>query len=333
MKKHIYALWAFFILFSQSIAASVEVRSTHMTTGDGVANNSIRYIYQDSKGFIWMGTLNGLSRYDGNSFVTYRPEGGNKISLIDHRIRDLEEDKNGFLWIATSAELFSCYDLKKDCFVDFTGCGEYEQLYSYKMTDREGNVWLWQDGNGCRKVTYMNGEFTSVVFKKENNNLPSNNVTYISEDEQGRVWIGSHDGIAQVVGDKAVLVEENHDASKMMSFGKDVFFLSGTGTISLKREGEDSRIVTRLGEGSKVYSTMRLQNDWIVFTEDGSYVFNLRTHQVSRDTELNIARGQVQIDNRGNFWIYNHTGKVWYVNAKTRFVKSFQLIPADKVNY
>ena len=47
MKKHIYTLWAFFILFSQSIAASVEVRSTHMTTGDGVANNSIRYIYQD----------------------------------------------------------------------------------------------------------------------------------------------------------------------------------------------------------------------------------------------------------------------------------------------
>lgn len=44
-------------------------------------------------------------------------------------------------------------------------------------------------------------------------------------------------------------------------------------------------------------------------------------------------KGQVQIDNRGNFWIYNHTGKVWYVNAKTRFVKSFQLIPADKVNY
>ena len=44
--------------------------------------------------------------------------------------------------------------------------------------------------------------------------------------EQGRIWIGSHDGIAQVVEDKAVLVEENHDASKMMSFGKDVFFLS-----------------------------------------------------------------------------------------------------------
>ena len=85
-------------------------------------------LYQDSKGFIWMGTLNGLSRYDGNSFVTYRPEGGNKISLMDHRIRDLEEDKNGFLWIATSAELFSCYDLKKDCFVDFTIVGNMNNI-------------------------------------------------------------------------------------------------------------------------------------------------------------------------------------------------------------
>lgn len=46
---------------------------------------------------------------------------------------------------------------------------------------------------------------------------------------------------------------------------------------------------------------MRLQNDWIVFTEDGSYVFNLKTHQVSLDTELNIKKGQVQIDNRGIF--------------------------------
>ena len=336
MKIHIFSLWVFFILLSQSVVASVEVRSTHMTTGDGIANNSIRYIYQDSKGFIWMGTLNGLSRYDGNSFVTFRPEGGDKISLIDHRIRDLEEDKNGFLWIATSAELFSCYDLKKDCFVDFTGCGEYKQFYGYKMTDHEGNIWLWQDGNGCRKVTYADGEFTSVVFKKEKKNLPSDKVAYVSEDEQGRIWIGTHEGVAQVVGDKAVLVDSNHDAFRTISFGKEVFFLSERGLISMKKEGKDSRTIARLdGDKSetKVYGTMRLQSDWIIFTENGSYVFNLKKHQVRRDAELDIERGQVQTDNRGNFWICNHTGKVWYVNAKTQAVKTFQLIPADKVNY
>ena len=336
MKKHIFFLWVFFVLLSRNAGASVEVRSTHMTTGDGIANNSIRYIYQDSKGFIWMGTLNGLSRYDGNSFVTFRPEEGDKLSLTDHRIRDLEEDKNGFLWIATSAELFNCYDLKKDCFVDFTGCGEYRQYYGYKITDREGNVWLWQDGNGCRKVTYADGRFTSVTFKKEKDNLPSNKVTYVFEDEQGRIWIGSHEGVALVEGDKAVLVESNHDASKILSFGKDVFFLSATGRISLKRNNENSRIIAYLGENKtekKVYSTMRLQDDWIIFTEDGGYVFNLKTHRISKDAELDIEKAQVQADNRGNFWIYNHTGKVWYVNSRNRSVKTFQLIPTDKVNY
>lgn len=336
MKKHIYFLWAFFVLLCQTVAASVEVRSTQMTTEDGIANNSIRYIYQDSKGFIWMGTLNGLSRYDGNSFVTFRPEVSNKISLMDHRIRDLEEDKNGFLWIASSAEVFSCYDLKKDCFVDFTGCGEHDQAYGYKMTDREGNVWLWQDGNGCRKVTYVDGEFTSVVFKKEKHNLPSDNITYVFEDERGRIWIGSREGVALVAGGKAELVEGNHDAFEAVSYDMDVFFLSSKGNISQKREGENSRIVARLGEGqsgTKVYSTLRLQDDWIVFTNHGGYVFNLKTHQVSRSAELDIAKGLAQMDNRGNFWICNHTGKVWYVNAKTRVIKTFQLIPADKVNY
>ena len=93
------------VLFSLYVAADVEIRSEHLTTSNGISNNSVRCMYQDSKGFIWMGTLNGLSRYDGNSFVTYRPSQKGGIALGDHRIRDLVEDKNGFLWIATSAEV------------------------------------------------------------------------------------------------------------------------------------------------------------------------------------------------------------------------------------
>ena len=103
------------VLFSLYVAADVEIRSEHLTTSNGISNNSVRCMYQDSKGFIWMGTLNGLSRYDGNSFVTYRPSQKGGIALGDHRIRDLVEDKNGFLWIATSAEVYICYDLPREC--------------------------------------------------------------------------------------------------------------------------------------------------------------------------------------------------------------------------
>ena len=336
MKLHILFLWVFFFVLNLSASASVEVRSTHMTTGAGVANNSIRYIFQDSKGFIWMGTLNGLSRYDGNSFVTFRPEGGDKLSLADHRVRDLEEDKNGFLWISTSAQLFSCYDLKKDCFVDFTGSGEYGQYYDRRVTTQNGDIWLWQEGNGCRKVMYKDDAFTSIAFKKEKNNLPSNKVTYVFEDERGTIWIGSREGVARLKGDKAVMAESNHDAFAVQSHGNEVFFLSTNGKISVNKEGDHNRIITRLAEGNSgltVFGTLRLNDDWVIFTSDGGYVFHMTSRQVSRASDLDIRNGQVQVDNRGNFWIYNRTGKVWYVNAKTRAVKTFQLIPTEKVNY
>ena len=88
----------------------IELRSRQVGTNDGLPSNSIRYMFQDSKGFLWMGTLNGLSRYDGNSFLTFQPEPNktDRISLADNRINKLVEDKNGFLWIGTFPELYSC---------------------------------------------------------------------------------------------------------------------------------------------------------------------------------------------------------------------------------
>ena len=95
----------YLLLSILNTSASVEVRSTHMTTTDGLANNSVCYVFQDSKGFIWMGTLNGLSRYDGNTFVTLLPEGdtqSGRLSLSSNHVRSISEDRNGFLWLETS---------------------------------------------------------------------------------------------------------------------------------------------------------------------------------------------------------------------------------------
>ena len=100
MQRHLL-IFTFLVSFVLNAYSAIELRSTQMRTSDGLPNNSIRYIYQDSKGFLWLATLNGLSRYDGNSFLTFRPEIGDEVSLADNRIYDLTEDKDGFLWIST----------------------------------------------------------------------------------------------------------------------------------------------------------------------------------------------------------------------------------------
>ena len=156
-------------LMNLSGYASVKVHVQYLTTADGLSNNSVRYIYQDSKGFIWMSSLNGLNRYDGNSFRTFLPKNNGRISLADRRVKHLYEDNNGFLWISTSADRFSCYDLKKDCFVDFTGCGEHEDLYGY-MT-KSGY------GDGGKAVGVYNIEKASLFRKSLMRKVDNSNRT------------------------------------------------------------------------------------------------------------------------------------------------------------
>lgn len=318
--------------------ATVEVRSRHMTTHDGIANNSIRCIFQDSKGFIWMGTLNGLSRYDGNNFVNFHPEAG-RLSLADHRIRRIDEDRNGFLWINSITELYSCYDLKHGRFVDFTGCGEYAQPYGDKLQASNGDIWLWHKSNGCRRVRWADGRFTSVTFRKEKGNLPSDHVTYVYEDSRKRIWIGTDEGVVLVDGEdgQTRLVINLPNAYRAYSYGGQVFFFSSGGVISRMEEGaSEAREVARLPRGGSrrtVQGVMPLQGDWYIFTSAGGYKFNFRTCQVAAAGELNIPNGHVIRDNRGNHWIYNHTGCVWYVDTQTKSVRQFRFMDASKMGY
>ncbi len=330
-------LFLFFILHS---FASIEIRSKQITTSNGLANNSVRYIFQDSKGFIWMGTLNGLCRYDGNSFLTFKPQYGNNLSLVDHRIYDLEEDKNGFLWINTSAELYSCYDLKHDCFVDFTGKGELKQSYSKKFFAKNGDVWLWHSGNGCRQVKYENGAFTSVTYKKKNGNLTSDLVVFVSEDSRGNIWIGTQRGLTKVTGGSSTVVDNSRSFFKSTTYKGQTYFVTDRNEIlwynpvSNKLQAIAS---SSLVEGiATPTGCLELNNEWIIFTSNGIYVFNFDTKKLYKNNSLfneTILSGSSLIDNKGNCWIYNHTGKVWYVNVRTKKVKSFQLIPQNKINY
>ena len=144
MKKNTFLILSLLLLYLYPLSASVEIRSNKLTTGDGLANNSTRYMMQDSKGFIWLGTLNGLSYYDGNSFVNIYPDINNPLSLADSRIRSMEEDPNGFMWISTISSFISCYDLRHGCFVDFTGNGEYKENYSKFIILSDNSIWLWR---------------------------------------------------------------------------------------------------------------------------------------------------------------------------------------------
>ena len=338
--KNALLIFAFLSFYLSSVHASVEIRSNKLTTGDGLANNSIRYMFQDSKGFMWMGTVNGLSYYDGNSFVSIYPDPNLPISLADPRIRNMEEDSNGFLWIATLSSLYSCYDLKHGRFVDFTGCGEYKQSYSKKIIASDQSVWLWDTNNGCRRVVYQDGQFSSQAYKKESGNLSSDEVLFVyeSNDSPGHVWIGTRQGLWKYHEGKLEAMDTQGESWEHI-FSYDQYTCIITGKKEIYRHSlsnnrlEKIASLTELGDTGVITGSLRLQHQWVMFTATGSYILDPVTGKLRRFSRLNIKNGNVTRDNKGNAWVHNYTGNVWYVNTSTGDIKPFQFLSSEHLGY
>src|SRR5687767_12140511 len=85
----------------------------------GLSQSSVKAIFQDSRGFLWFGTEDGLNRYDGYSFKTFKPEPSNSNSLSDGWITDIVEDQNGYLWIGTRLGGLNRYDPFNGQFIQY----------------------------------------------------------------------------------------------------------------------------------------------------------------------------------------------------------------------
>ena len=79
--------------------AQLYFKAKTLTVANGLSDNRVTCFYKDKKGFMWIGTRNGLNRYDGHSFKIFRPQPGNSIS--NEVINDIAEDSRGRIWVAT----------------------------------------------------------------------------------------------------------------------------------------------------------------------------------------------------------------------------------------
>lgn len=84
------------------VQAYSNINFKDITIEDGLAQATVERIYQDSRGYIWIGTYDGLNRYDGKDFKVYRYEEDSQNSIASNTIIAIEEDNNGYLWVGTA---------------------------------------------------------------------------------------------------------------------------------------------------------------------------------------------------------------------------------------
>ena len=183
------------------------------TTADGLADNDVRCLIQDSEGALRIGTKEGgLSRYDGSEFVSFTTADG----LADNDIRCVHQDSQEHFWIGTRRSGVSCYDAGQ--FVNFTAAdGLSGDSISDILQDREGNIWFACDQRGMsrynptdisvvsdesvhqaitldsdEKLWWTSGDILSHFDGEGTSHYPFEDIILeIVEDREGQLWIGT----------------------------------------------------------------------------------------------------------------------------------------------
>ncbi len=95
------------------------IRFEHISLEQGLSQSVINVIFQDSMGFLWIGTEDGLNRYDGYGFKVYKPEDENEDSLSNRWITSIVEDDDGYVWIGTRQGGLNRFDPRSGLFTVF----------------------------------------------------------------------------------------------------------------------------------------------------------------------------------------------------------------------
>src|SRR6185503_14571391 len=102
-----------------NIAPGSIVQFEHLTIEDGLSQNAGLAIFQDSKGYLWIGSQDGLNRYDGFNFKIYKQDPEDPSSISHNSILAITEDKDGYLWIGTWGGGLNRFDPVTETFVSY----------------------------------------------------------------------------------------------------------------------------------------------------------------------------------------------------------------------
>lgn len=291
----VYIVIAAIIIFASAplFAKGDRIRIERVSLEEGVSHNMVFSVLQDSKGFMWFGTMFGLIKYDGKKYTVYRHDPKRDSTLSNDDIVSMLEDSHGNLWAGSFGGGLNKFNRATGNFERYdVGFFNLEDEWNGRIwalnEDKENFIWIGTDGAGLFKLNPYTKEY-KVFRKNEDDSLSSISSNYVNDiliEDDGSLWLGTG---------KGVLNKFNESTSKFEHY-----------EIKLTPGLEDTKFITKISNDEN--------NRFWLATDNGIIIFNKETKKFTRpqSAELNRLNGTpingIYKDTENRIWIGSGVG-------------------------
>ncbi|MEI8271832.1 MAG: two-component regulator propeller domain-containing protein, partial [Paludibacter sp.] len=278
---------------------------SHYSIKEGLSEINVQSILQDKKGQMWFATFDGLNKFNGYTFKTYKTNPGQLSGLENYRIIRIKEDQKGYLWVQTYDDHIYQFDIQTETFLQVPQCqkefADYKVRFKNMYTLDDGSVWLAGDDDGCFKVTYDAENHLSIIqFNKNNDLLTSNKINSIYLDSKRNTWILTSNGVnlLKPKSNKPIklLQEKENGAFLSILENQNYIWLGGEhGKLRYYDLQEESFEVLMIPCPSDIIAIKKITKDELFFlsNHNGFFIYNTVNQHL---TAFNKSNGSGLID-------------------------------------
>lgn len=289
--KRLFSIIVLSICFLCSLGAqeAMQYSVRHYSAANGLSQNTVMTILEDADGFVWLGTWDGLNRFDGHDFRIYKPSlYGSHIA--SNRVDYLYEDSLHFIWMQANDGAFYRLNKHTDAIFATDICdirdGQLQNRNKLLLEQRMGTVWI-AGGDKLMRVREKSGKYSDSVDKRLFDLSGAANC--IVSDAQGTVWVGTEAGLQRVddLGNSLLLPGGQQgaesDITSALAHGQGVWFGTRGGAVWHCAAGGKSFDRLHLPLQSPITQITALNDrELIICTAgDGFCVYDIRSSKYS----------------------------------------------------
>ncbi|HTG64985.1 MAG TPA: two-component regulator propeller domain-containing protein [Flavobacterium sp.] len=349
MKRNIIATF-FCLIFGLCFAQPFGVLK-HFSHDVKLSQSHILDIQQDNKGFIWMGTYNGLIRYDGTAFQNFEVVQRGKLNLSSNRVSSFKFDKNGRIWIKSEKNEVYYFDTQNLSFHYPLGGQSKEQsnisFKEFKLMP-SGRVWLFPENKNHLIVLEPDRNIKQIVF--DSAKLRASKVRDIFEDTMGTTWFLTDLGICRLKKEDVEpeyfffnmkrISGKSYSFSAVTEINDELWFGGANGKLSRYSKKASTFFDVPLGINSDIIRIKRISGAkvLIVTQTEGIGCYDIKSGKFDVYNSKNVPgfpKGNINymgITHSRQFWFEASVSGVYKFDLVTRKLKHLQVDSSDPTN-